>query len=149
MSPLTQSKRTPQSPLFLPPLKSTKWDSLPKRELSSHSHKPPIRLGLFTINDAVSLNTNHHLAFVVIANEPCTYQEALQSPYSKQWEQAIQSEYAQLQKLGVFEWVDELPKGKKAVGNQIIFREKLDRHGNWVKFKARIVAKGFLQVPVS
>jgi len=52
-----------------------------------------------------------------------------------------------LKKLSVFEWVDELPKEKKAIGSQIIFKEKLDRHGNWVKFKARIVAKGFLQVP--
>jgi len=52
-----------------------------------------------------------------------------------------------LKKLGVFEWVDELPKEKKAVGSQIVFKEKLDGHGNWVKFKACIVAKGFLQVP--
>jgi len=53
----------------------------------------------------------------------------------------------QLKKLGVFEWVDELPKGKKAVGSQIVFKEKLDEHGNQVKFKACIVAKGFSQVP--
>jgi len=154
ITPVTQDdvspnlvKENPTVSSISTPLKSTEWDSLPKRELSSHSCKPPTRLGLFAINDAVSLNTNHHLAFVAVANEPHTYQEALQSPYSKQWEQAIQSEYAQLQKLGVFEWVDELPKGKKAVGSWIVFREKLDGYGNWVKFKAHIVAKGFLQVP--
>jgi len=49
-----------------------------------------------------------------------------------------------LKKLGVFEWVNELLKGKKAIGSQIVFREKLNGHGNQVKFKARIVAKGFL-----
>jgi len=53
----------------------------------------------------------------------------------------------QLKKLGVFEWVDELPKGKKTIGSQIVFKEKLNGHGNQVKFKACIVAKGFLQVP--
>ena len=52
-----------------------------------------------------------------------------------------------MKKLGIFEWVDELPKGKKTVGSQIVFKEKLDGHGNWVKFKAHIVAKGFSQVP--
>jgi len=40
-----------------------------------------------------------------------------------------------------------LPKGKKTVGSQIVFKEKLDGHGNQVKFKACIVAKGFSQVP--
>jgi len=40
-----------------------------------------------------------------------------------------------------------LPDGKKAVRSQIVFKEKLDGHGNQVKFKARIVAKGFSQVP--
>ena len=52
-------------------------------------------------------------------------------------------EYAQLQKLGVFEVVDGLPNGRKAIGSRIVFREKRDGHGNLVKFKARIVAKGF------
>jgi len=53
----------------------------------------------------------------------------------------------QLKKLGVFKWVDKLPKGKKAIGSWIVFKEKLNGHGNQVKFKAHIVAKGFLQVP--
>ena len=154
VAPVTQGDISPnpveEDPAFSPtsPLpKSTKWDSLPKREPSSRPRKPSIRYGLFAIDDAIFLSTNHHLAFVAVANEPRTYDEALQSPYSKQWEQAIQSEYAQLKKLGVFEWVDELPKGKKAIGSRIVFKEKLDGHGNRVKFKARIVAKGFSQVP--
>ena len=36
-----------------------------------------------------------------------------------------------------------IPKGKKAVGSRIVFKEKLDGHGQQIKFKARIVAKGF------
>jgi len=32
----------------------------------------------------------------------------------------------------------------KAVGSHIVFKEKLDEHGNYVKFKAHIVIKGFL-----
>jgi len=52
-----------------------------------------------------------------------------------------------LQKLGVFEVVDGLPKGRKAIGSCIVFRKKHDGHGNLIKFKACIVAKGFLQIP--
>ena len=42
--------------------------------------------------------------------------------------------------------MNELLASKKAIESHIIFREKLDKHGNCVKFKAHIVAKGFLQV---
>jgi len=52
-----------------------------------------------------------------------------------------------LQNARVFEWINTIPKGKKTVGSQIVFKEKLDEHGQQIKFKARIVAKGFSQVP--
>ena len=42
--------------------------------------------------------------------------------------------------------MNELPAGKKAVGSHIIFKEKLNEHGNCIKFKTYIVAKGFSQV---
>jgi len=82
------------------------------------------------ISDVTTLG-NVNFAFIAIAKEPKTYQEAIHSPHSKQWEQAIKSEFAQLQKLGVFEVVDGLPKGRKAVGSRIVFHEKQDGHGNY------------------
>jgi len=36
--------------------------------------------------------------------------------------------------------------GKKAVGSYIVFKKKLDEHGNCIKFKVCIVAKSFSQV---
>jgi len=42
--------------------------------------------------------------------------------------------------------VNELQAGKKAVGSYIIFKEKLNEHGNYIKFKIYIVAKDFSQV---
>jgi len=67
----------------------------------------------------------------------------MQSINSKKWELAICIKFAQLQKLGVFKVVDSLPNGRKAIGSRIIFREKRDGHSNLIKFKAKIVAKGF------
>ena len=37
-----------------------------------------------------------------------------------------------------------MPKEKKVVGSQIVFKEKLDGYRNQVKFKTWIVAKAFL-----
>ena len=50
-------------------------------------------------------------------------------------------------KAKVFDWVEHLPNDKKAIGSHIVFKEKLDDYGKHVKFKARIVTQGFLQVP--
>jgi len=119
---------------------------LPAPQRSGRERKTPSRFALMAIDDITTLG-NVNFAFIAIAEEPKTYQEAIYSPHSKQWEQAIKSEFAQLQKLGVFEVVDGLPKGRKAVGSRIVFCEKRDGHGNLIKFKACIVAKGFSQIP--
>jgi len=49
----------------------------------------------------------------------------------------------QLCKLDVFKVIDSLPKERKAIGSRIVFYEKYNEHGNLLKFKAWIVAKGF------
>ena len=62
---------------------------------------------------------------------------------TSEWEHAIESEYTQLLKSDIFEWMNKLLAGKKAVRSHIVFKEKLDEHGNCVKFKVYIVAKDF------
>ncbi|KAJ8455913.1 hypothetical protein ONZ51_g12299 [Trametes cubensis] len=49
--------------------------------------------------------------------------------------------------LGDLLWVRKLPEGRKAIGSRIVFREKKDAFGKTTKYKARIVAQGFSQVP--
>jgi len=84
---------------------------------------------------------------VTFANEPRTYKEASNGPHSKEWEKAIDTEYRTLQITGTFEWVPKLPEGRKSIGSRIIFRLKRDGNGNITKYKARIVARGFSQIP--
>jgi len=55
-----------------------------------------------SINNAVTINKDVNLVFVTMANKLYTYYEALQSSHSKQWENAIKSESAQLKKAKVF-----------------------------------------------
>ena len=42
--------------------------------------------------------------------------------------------------------LSEVPKGKKVIGCQWVYVNKYDAKGNVVKWKTRLVAKGFLQV---
>ena len=73
--------------------------SPPALRRSGYERKIPSRFALTTIDD-ISTCDNSNIAFIAVAGEPKTYQEAIQSPHSKQWEQAVKFEYAQLQKLG-------------------------------------------------
>ena len=46
----------------------------------------------------------------------------------------------------VFKWVDNLPEKKKAMGSCIVYHKKVNGYGNYIKFKAYIIAHGFSQV---
>jgi len=109
---------------------------------STYEQKPINCYVLLSIDDTIT-NSSLNVAFVAIASELKMYLKAIQSINLKKWELAICVKFAQLQKLGVFEVVDSLPNGRKAIGSRIIFQEKRDGHSNLIKFKARIVAKGF------
>ncbi|EJF55486.1 hypothetical protein DICSQDRAFT_25697, partial [Dichomitus squalens LYAD-421 SS1] len=78
------------------------------------------------------------------AREPRNYKEAEASPDAKLWRGAMDSEIAQLLKLGTWSHAD-LPYGRKPIGCTWVYKRKEDLEGN-VKYKARLVAQGFSQV---
>jgi transposase InsO family protein len=120
------------------PTKSKKWEDLPLREPSSRERRPTKRFGE---------DEAHHVAFLTINGEPNNYVEMKESLISDKWMEAVVKEYHQLKSMGVFEWVSNLPEGKKAVGSRVVYRKKNDGYGKLVKLKARVVARGFSQVP--
>ena len=126
------------------PKKVSKWQSLSEREPLSQNHQLPAK---FYDKDQSTYLSNTEFAFVTTMSEPRTLREALLSPHSKQWEKAVKSEFNQLVKAKVFDWIEHLSNDKKAVGSCIVFKEKLDGYEKHIKFKAWIVAQGFLQVP--
>jgi len=78
---------------------------------------------------------------------PRTYAEAINDPrYKAHWEQAISEELTKLQALDTWEYA-ELPPGKKAVGCKWVFTVKYTPTGLIDRYKARLVAQGFSQVP--
>jgi hypothetical protein len=78
--------------------------------------------------------------------EPCSLAEAKRGPDWLFWEKAIFEELKTLEEAGTWELVD-LPAGANLVGSKWVFRVKKDASGQVVRFKARLVAQGFSQVP--
>ena len=80
------------------------------------------------------------------ALEPRSLKEAQSRPDWPLWEKAIEEELATLKAAGTWEVVDA-PEGVNIVGSKWVFRAKKDAAGNVVRYKARLVAQGFSQVP--
>ena len=74
-------------------------------------------------------------------------EEAMEGPYAEGWDEAMHKEIEELLQLETWEVVDALPPGRKAIGYKWALRTKHDKTGKFVKFKARLTAKGFAQRP--
>jgi hypothetical protein len=78
--------------------------------------------------------------------EQKTVWEALHGPDSDKWLASKESEIANLGSTKT--WVEtKRPPGRKAIGCKWVFKVKTDADENVVKYKLRLVAQGFSQVP--
>ena len=75
-------------------------------------------------------------------DDPATYEEAMMSPDSNKWLEAMKSEMESMYENQVWTLVD-LPHDRKAMENKWIFKRKTDADGNVTVYKARLVANGF------
>ena len=80
------------------------------------------------------------------AFEPRTLAEAKRRPDWPLWENAITEELDTLRKAGTWE-LTKAPLGANIVGSKWVFRAKKDAAGMVIRYKARLVAQGFSQVP--
>ena len=77
---------TSEVPSSLPPIqkKTSKWDYLSRKDVSTYVYKLAECYGLLAINDAITLDGSVNLTFIAVTNEPRTYYEALYSLYSSE-----------------------------------------------------------------
>jgi hypothetical protein len=76
---------------------------------------------------------------------PKTYREAINHPTeAAQWIEAIKAELLSLYALGVFKEAI-LPDGRKTIDTRWVFAKKFNERGEVIRFKARLVARGFQQ----
>ena len=84
-------------------------------------------------------------ANVAFLGDPSTLGEVLRCEDASKWELAMQEEYAALIAEGTWE-LAPLPSKRSSVGCKWVFSTKRDALGNVVRYKARLVARGFSQV---
>ena len=77
--------------------------------------------------------------------EPTNYEEAMMSPDSNRWLEAMKSEIGSMYENKVWT-LEDLPDDRQAVENKWIFKKKKDNDGNISVYKARLVTKGFRQI---
>ena len=79
-------------------------------------------------------------------SDPDGFKEAIISCHKHHWVQACKEEIAAQNKNHTWDIV-VLPSGVKTIGSRWVFKTKRDRNGDPTRFKARLVAQGFSQVP--
>jgi hypothetical protein len=104
-----------------------------KQKTNTSKRKPWI----FTTLDSFSTNTK-------LEPDPLSYEEALQSSYSKEWQAAINSKFQPLIKNNTWE-LTTLPTDRTTLACKWISKTKYGPHNEILKRKARLVAQGFLQ----
>ena len=88
---------------------------------------------------------NHDLEVMLLDHdEPTNYEEAMMSPDSAKWLEAMKSEMGSMYENKLWTLLD-LPDDRQAIENKWIFKRKTDADSVTI-YKARIVTKGFRQV---
>ena len=87
--------------------------------------------------------SNHVLEVMLLDHdEPTNYEEAMMSPDSAKWLEAMKSEMGSMYENKVWTLVD-LPYDRQAIENKWIFKRKTDADSSVIIYKARLVEKGF------
>jgi hypothetical protein len=76
--------------------------------------------------------------------DPISYEEAMRSPHSSKWREAMEDEMRSMSANQVWKF-KKIPKGVKTVGCKWVYKIKHDFKGNINRFKERFVAKDFTQ----
>jgi hypothetical protein len=80
--------------------------------------------------------------------EPLSVKEALASPEAELWREALREEFAAIKAMNVYKLIprSSVPAGRRILKGKPVFKRKLNESGEVTRYKARWVAKGFLQI---
>ena len=78
-------------------------------------------------------------------NDPKNYKEALKSKYKRNWKSSMDEELEDMRYNNVWVLVDR-PKDRNVIGCRWVFKTKLEPTTKSIRFRARLVAKGYNQI---
>jgi hypothetical protein len=61
--------------------------------------------------------------------DPTSYEEAMRSPHSSKWVEAMEDEMKSMSSNNVWD-LEEIPKGAKTIGYKRVYKTKYDSNGN-------------------
>jgi hypothetical protein len=83
-----------------------------------------------------------------LAPEPVRYEEAISCDECFDWRKAMDNEMKSMAEFGVFRKVPKsAAKGRQILGCKWVYKRKVNKLGEVVRHKARLVAQGFAQRP--
>ncbi|KAL6565862.1 hypothetical protein OROHE_004917 [Orobanche hederae] len=107
-----------------------------------HTSGTPFPMAHYISCDNFSQPYQKFLAAVITGDEPRSFKEAMKNDG---WKQAMQEEIKALEDNGTWT-LEHLPPGKRALGNQWVYRRKYHSSGALERLKARLVVFGNHQI---
>lgn len=123
------------------PSESSRVTSTPL-DIPMHTDVERLVTGKFDHDPFVSLSYIHNMYLHV----PNKYNDIEMLPNAKEWKNAVEEEKLSLMENKTWESIAK-PKGVKMIDSKWVFTLKTDEHGQPLKYKARLVARGFMQKP--
>jgi Reverse transcriptase (RNA-dependent DNA polymerase)/Pol polyprotein, beta-barrel domain/gag-polypeptide of LTR copia-type/GAG-pre-integrase domain len=124
-------------------IKPLRDDENPKLTLTSYN-RPNSMPKSSSPTDTVSVGDEH--AKLAMPHEPSSYKQAMALPEADHWMEACIYEMDALAKNKTFKWVEK-PADRQTVGSRWVFKIKRDSSGDITGYRARVVAKGYTEVP--
>ena len=81
---------------------------------------------------------------IQMKGDPTSFEEAMRSVYSFKWQEAMKVEMNSMNTNNVLD-LEEIPNGAKTIGCKWVYKTKYDSQGNVERYKARLLAKYFMQ----
>ena len=97
-----------------------------------------------TISDDYIVYLQEHEFDIGLEDDPISVSQVKQSSNFEKWMESMKDEMKSMKNNGVWDLV-ELPEGVKPIGCKWIFKTKRDSKGNIVRYKTRLITKGFTQ----